>query len=808
MQDFEKLGVFYLGRNYDLAARKPTDELLLYDSKDLTTHAVCVGMTGSGKTGLCLALLEEAGIDNIPAIVIDPKGDLSNLLLTFPQLRSEDFAPWIDAEEAKRAGTTPEELAAKTAETWKKGLADWGQDGARIQRLRDAVDIAIYTPGSSTGLPLTVLRSFDAPPASTRDNNEAMREAVSAAASGLLGLLGIDADPLKSREHILISNILDRAWRDGKNLDMAALIRALQSPGFDKVGVMDLESFYPAKERFELSMQLNNLLASPGFSAWMQGEPLDIQRLLYTPEGKPRLSILSISHLSDAERMFFVTILLSNVIGWMRSQPGTSSLRALLYMDEVFGYFPPSKNPPSKGPMLTLLKQARAFGLGVVLATQNPVDLDYKGLANCGTWFLGRLQTERDKMRVLDGLEGASSASGASFNRAEMDQLLSGLGNRVFLMNNVHEDHPVVFQTRWALSFLRGPLTRAQVGKLMEERKATTSTSGLRAEREEPSKAGSAKADRPILPPEITERFASRRANLPAGATMAYHPALLGQAKLHFTQAAAGVDCWQDVSLLMPIDDSVPTETWTQAETCEEAVETESQPEASAKFADLPGELSRPKRYTELSTALKDHLYRNQKLSLWKCASLKQTSKPGESEAEFRVRLSQQAREERDAAVESLRQKYAPKIASLQERVRKAEIKVEKEKSQATEKTFSAALSMGASLIGAMFGRKMLSSANITRAASSMKQAGRIARERQDVSDANEGVEVLQQRMAELEAELKAETDQTQADLSPDKLPLTEQVVQPKKSEINVSGVTLVWLPHVVTSDGKSQPAY
>jgi DNA helicase HerA-like ATPase len=400
MQDFERLGVFYLGRTYDLAARKPDDGLLLYDSKDLTTHAVCVGMTGSGKTGLCINLLEEAAIDSIPAIVIDPKGDLSNLLLTFPQLQATDFEPWIDPEEAKRASVTPAQLAATTAEQWKKGLAEWGQDGARIQRLRDAVDMAIYTPGSSAGLPLTVLRSFDAPPASTRDNNEAMREAVSAAASGLLGLLGIDADPLKSREHILLSNVLDRAWRDSRNLDMAALIRAIQTPGFDKVGVMDLESFFPAKERFELAMQLNNLLASPGFSAWMEGEPLDVQRLLYTPEGKPRLAILSIAHLTDAERMFFVTILLSEAIGWMRGQSGTSSLRAILYMDEIFGFFPPISNPPSKAPMLTLLKQARAFGLGVVLATQNPVDLDYKGLANCGTWFLGRLQTERDKQRV------------------------------------------------------------------------------------------------------------------------------------------------------------------------------------------------------------------------------------------------------------------------------------------------------------------------------------------------------------------------------------------------------------------------
>ncbi|HZN33138.1 MAG TPA: DUF87 domain-containing protein, partial [Pirellulaceae bacterium] len=375
MQDFERLGVFYLGKQYDLAAGKPQDELVLYDSKDLTTHAVCVGMTGSGKTGLCIALLEEAAIDGIPAIVIDPKGDLANLLLTFPELRPADFQPWIDPADAKRTGVSPEQFAQQTAEKWKKGLAEWGQDGARIQRLKDAADVAIYTPGSSAGLPLTVLRSFDVPPVSTIENNEALRDAISAAASGLLGLMGIDADPLRGREHILLSSIFDKAWRSGTSLDMAALIRSIQTPPLDKVGVMDLESFFPAKERFELAMQLNNLLASPGFSAWMEGEPLDIQRLLYTPEGKPRLAILSIAHLSDAERMFFVTILLSETIGWMRSQSGTSSLRALLYMDEVFGYFPPSANPPSKTPMLTLLKQARAFGLGVVLATQNPVDL-------------------------------------------------------------------------------------------------------------------------------------------------------------------------------------------------------------------------------------------------------------------------------------------------------------------------------------------------------------------------------------------------------------------------------------------------
>jgi hypothetical protein len=821
MQDFERLGVFYLGREYDLATRRPTDELLLYDAKDLTTHAVCVGMTGSGKTGLCLALLEEAGIDNIPAIIIDPKGDLANLLLTFPQLRAEDFQPWIDADEARRQGKSVETLAAETAKQWRDGLVASGQTPERIQRLRDAVDIAIYTPGSSAGLQLSVLRSFDAPPESTRSDSEALRGAVSSAASALLGLLEIEADPLKSREHILLSNILDRAWREGQSLDIAALIRAIQSPPFDKIGVVDLESFFPAKERFELAMQLNNLLASPGFAAWTQGEPLDVQRLLYTEAGKPRLSILSIAHLSDAERMFFVTLLLGETIGWMRQQSGTSSLRALLYMDEVFGYFPPTKNPPSKQPMLTLLKQARAFGLGIVLATQNPVDLDYKGLANCGTWFLGRLQTERDKLRVLDGLEGASEAAGASFDRAKMDRILSGLGQRVFLMNNVHEDHPVVLQSRWALSYLRGPLSREQISRLMADRRTVTRSVSeaatparsaseaatlTRRASEGVSPPGTSSASpttptaaaigpRPVLPPDITERFVPSRAVLSPGQALNYRPALLGQARLHFTQASTGVDAWQDVSLLLAVEGQLPTNLWESAEEQSEPPELEAQPAASASFADLPAELSRPKRYSELATALKDYLYRHQKLHFWKCPSLKATSNSGESQADFRIRLTQQAREARDEQVEALRQKYAPKVAALDERIRKANLKLEKEKSQATEKTISAALSVGASILGALFSRKLASSANVTRAATGMRQASRIARERQDVNDANESMEVLQQQKADLEAELRTQTEQVQTELAPDKLPLEEVVIQPKKSDIRVSPVTLIWLP-------------
>jgi hypothetical protein len=482
MQDFEKLGLFYLGREYDLDSGRTLETPILYDSRDLLTHALCAGMTGSGKTGLCLGLIEEAAIDGVPVIAIDPKGDVGNLLLTFPRLAPEDFRPWMDDDEARRAGMTPDAFAAQQAQTWRQGLADWGQDGARIERLRSAAEFAIYTPGSRAGLPVSILSSFAAPGAAVRDDAELLGERAGSTATSLLSLAGVDASP-RSREHTLVTTVLLQAWRDGRDLDLVSIIQAVQTPGFRNVGVVDLDTFFPERERFELAMRLNAVLAAPGFEQWFDGEPLDPARLLYTADGRPRVVVFSIAHLGDPERMFFVTLLLHAMVGWMRTQTGTSSLRSILYMDEIAGYFPPVANPPSKPPLLTLLKQARAFGVGVVLATQNPVDLDYKGLSNIGTWFLGRLQTERDKERVLDGLQGTAAGT---LDRAGADRILSTLGKRVFLLHNVHEKAPVVFQTRWTLSYLRGPLSRDQIRVLSRRAEAQAAVGGA-----DPATAGS-----------------------------------------------------------------------------------------------------------------------------------------------------------------------------------------------------------------------------------------------------------------------------------------------------------------------------
>lgn len=805
MQDYEKLGQFYLGKQFDLEARRPKDELLLYDAKDLTTHAVCVGMTGSGKTGLCLALLEEAAIDGIPAICIDPKGDLGNLLLAFPDLKPADFRPWIEPSDAARAGMTPDEYSAKMAKVWKEGLATWDQQPDRIARYRDAVDLSIYTPASNAGLPLTVMRSFSPPGQATLNDSEAMRERVTAAASGLLALLGLDSDSLQSREHILLATILNGCWQEGTEVPLGTLIRLIQKPGFDKVGFMDLESFFPSKDRFAFAMSLNNLIASPGFQGWMEGESLDIQRLLYTPEGKPRLTIISIAHLPDSERMFFVTILLNEMISWMRNQSGTSSLRAILYMDEVFGYFPPTANPPSKTPMLTLMKQGRAFGLGVVLATQNPVDIDYKGLSNAGTWFLGRLQTERDKARVLDGLEGASAAAGASFDRAKMEQILAGLGSRVFLMNNVHEDAPVVFQSRWALSFLRGPISRDQISQLMRAKKLSQPVSSPTTTSLSDSGAGS----HPVLPPGIDETFVERRASLGDGSKLIYQPGLLATARVRFVQASQGVDAARDLSVFLPVATTVNATVWDSAE-----ISTDTAPDQRATgeelggYAPLPAELSRAKTFTDLQSTLKDHLYRTQKLQLWKCPELKELSRPGETEGDFRTRITHRFREGRDLQIEKLRAKFAPKLTSLQEQLRKAQQRVEKQKSQASSQTMTAAVNLGTTILGAILGRKLTSATNISKAATTIRSAGRVSSERQDVAQAEETVEAIQQRIDDLNAQFQADADALIAGANSESVVLDEVDVTPKKADVTVIEVALCWTPWIVDPGGSAKQGW
>jgi hypothetical protein len=793
LPSFERLGVFYLGREYDPATQQAGAELL-YDSRDLTTHAVCIGMTGSGKTGLCLSLLEEAAIDGVPAIAIDPKGDIANLLLTFPELRPDDFRPWVDEGEAARKGKSVEEFAASTAETWRKGLAEWGQDGARIQRLRDAAEVSVYTPGSESGRPLCVLRSFTAPAAETLADTTALKERISSSVAGLLALLGIEADPIRSREHILLSAILDDAWRKGQSPDLAAVIQAVQKPPFDTVGVFDVESFFPAKDRTELALRINGLLAAPGFDAWLAGDPLDVQKLLYTDDGRPRISIISIAHLNDAERMFVVTLIANEVVAWMRRQPGTTSLRALLYMDEVFGFFPPSAMPPSKLPLLTLMKQARAFGIGVVLATQNPVDLDYKGLGNAGTWFIGRLQTERDKARVIEGLLGSEASGG--LDKAGYEALMSNLTQRTFLMRNVHDDRPVLFRTRWALSYLRGPLTLAEIRRVTAG--ATPPASRTPTATAPPPAGSAAGADaspspgtsRPVVQHGVTERFvvASGGPQPPR-----YRPYIGARVRTHYVDARSGLDLWQAAVYLAPAGAGDPD--WAQADViAEPTLSLADQPVAGASFDEAPAAALAARDHKRWMNALEDHVYRSVALELRSCPSLKMTAAPGMSDGEFRARVALALREKRDDAVEALRRKYGAKLATLEDRERRAMQKVAKEKAQASDTTLSSALAVGGGLLGALFGGGRRGGA-ISKASTAARSVSRATKERADVAHAQADAQVVREKIDTLNAELETEVARLESEFDPAAIPVETVAVKPRKADIAVEDMALVWVP-------------
>lgn len=780
--DHEKLGAFYLGTTFDPASRTSTGEAVMYDARDLTTHALCVGMTGSGKTGLCLAMIEEALIDGVPVIAIDPKGDLGNLMLAFPALAPADFAPWVDPSQAQRDGITVDELAAKTAAKWRDGLVASGQSAERIARLRAAGEVAIYTPGGDAGIPLSVLKSFRPPPGAPDDDGEAWRDRVEGAVSGLLGLVGIAADPLRSREHVLLSTLLDRAWRDGKEVELAALIQSVIKPPFTQVGAFDLETFFPAADRTALALTLNTLLASPSFAAWTTGAPLDIPSLLFTPDGKPRAAVLSIAHLGDAERMFFVTLLLQEVVTWMRTQPGTSSLRAIVFMDEVAGYLPPTAAPPSKKPMLTLLKQARAFGIGMILATQNPVDVDYKALSNAGTWFLGRLQTERDKARVIEGLEGARAAAGKAFDKAAMEATLASLTSRVFVMNNVHDDQPVVFQSRFVMSYLAGPLTRTQIKTLMAPVKAAAPATSTPAKpAAAPAGETSAVGARPVAPGGMEERFAPGQA---------LGPALLGVVKVHYAQAQNEIDVWRDLTVVARLDPDTAGDFWEHAVVVDPARlgATTAAPEEGARFASLPAALN-AKTVAKLDDGLAAWVYRAAPLTLWAVKELDLTSTPGETDAAFRARIAIKVRETRDAKIDKLKTKYQPKLDAIANKQRTAEQRVAREKAQAASATTDSAISIGASVLGALFGTRRGAAGKVAAAARSVS---RTAGQRGDVARAEESVAQLALQHAELESELAEDVAALHRTPVPEPVAIE---LKAKKADTAVTRIALLWLP-------------
>ncbi len=777
------------------------------------------------KQGCVSTCWKEAAIDSVPAILVDPKGDITNLLLKFPELRPEDFKLWVNPDDARRKGKTIDEYSEFVAGLWRDGLADWGIGSDRIRQLQESADFSIYTPGSDAGIPISILSSLAAPDLDFDEHAEAIRERINGTVVALLGLVDIKADPVRSREAILLSSIFEHFWRENEDLDLTKLIMSIQNPPVRQLGVFDVDTFYPEKERFELAMAFNSLVAAPTFQAWLKGEALDIDRLFYTEDGKPRHSIFYIAHLSDSERMFFVTLLLENVLTWMRRQAGTTSLRALLYFDEVFGFFPPTAEPPSKRPLLTLLKQARAFGLGVVLVTQNPVDLDYKGLTNAGTWFIGKLQAERDKDRVLQGLKGAIAEAGGGGDKVDYDKLISQLGSRVFLMHNVHADQPIVFHTRWAMSYLRGPLTKPQVKKLMEARKAEVEVG--KPTRPRPKKTSVPVSEEPapdtllaapegfsptppalapdvpqvFLPMELGEQEAIREVSQnteedvkATSVQLIYEPAVVGAAEVRFLDRKRDIDEQVEKLLVTPVSDDARGVDWDEANTLPVSFrDLREDPERVAAdqgpfFASVPERANTARELKSISNDLADWLYYNSRLPIAAHSELDIAQDPGEPERAFKIRLQQAAREHRDAEVDDLEEKYEARLDKLEDRLRKKEHELAADVADHQARKQEEILGAGETVLGMFMGRRR----SVSRVASRRRITKKAKLEAEETKDE---IADIQEDIAELEAELKEAADEITQRWEHAVDDLTTQELKPRRTDVDVQMVTIAWLP-------------
>lgn len=819
-------GKLYLGREYDFESGQVADRLILYDVRHLTTHGVILGMTGSGKTGLGIVLLEEALLQGIPVLALDPKGDIANLLLTFPDLSPQDFAPWVDIEGAQRAGLSVAEYAAQEARRWQEGLAQWGITGPRIAQLREAAQFTIFTPGSTAGQPINMLHLLEASDLDWDADEEALHERIGGIVSALLGLVGVEADPLQSPQHILLARIIEHAWRAGEKLDLPVLIRLLQKPPFSQVGVFELETFFPEQERFALARSLNNLVAAPGFEKWQEGTPLDFGQLLTAADGRPQASIFYLAHLDDAQRAFFITLFLEAARDWLRHQSGTTNLRALIYFDEAFGFFPPPPaNPPTKRPLMALIKQGRAAGLGVVLSTQNPADLDYKGLTNAGTWAIGALRAARDKERVLEGLEGAAAEAGAALDRRALDQALGALKPRVFLLHDVRAEASLFFHTRWAMAYLRGPLTRKQVQEVMqggtetgrhgdrgavEARVAPTPISV-----EPPSPVGLSAAP-PTLPPDIPQVFLAptvtiewalrdyeQRSGQPVLAherRLVYMPHLLALGAVRLLDRQRGVDTLQTVARLVQPGEGLAAVDWDHGQVTVNQEDLLPRPPGAGLYAAVPAMLARPRDLQRWQKDFADYIYRSASATIWCNPALKLYSKVGESRHDFRLRCEEEARRLRDAEIEKARAAMERKMARVQEKLRREQRELAEDQQELEARKREELLGLGESAFNLLAGRR--SSTLVSRASTKhrLKQ-----RARAEVEESQEEIKSLEQQLADLKAQWE---DQVAAinDRWAETLEQIEEIkIVPRRADVAVSFCGLAWVPiwQVTLEDGR-----
>ena len=777
--DYESLKLFYIGKQQVDGKKMP----LVYQNKDLLTHAAIIGMTGSGKTGLGISLLEEAAIDNIPSIIIDPKGDMTNLLLTFPNLEASDFEPWIEEQEAINSGKTVQEFAQSRANLWKKGLEDDFQDASRIEKLKNSADFTIYTPGSDAGVQISILSSFKAPSKEVLEDNELLVSLINSTVSSILALIEEKADS-NSKESILLSSIFLNQFKEQKDLSLEELINLIVNPPFSKIGVFDLETFFSQSDRLKLALKLNGIIANPSFSTWIEGETLDISKLLYDENGKAKVNIFSIAHLNDTQRMFFVTILLNQMVAWMRRQEGTTSLKALLYMDEIFGYFPPLGNPPSKQPMLTLLKQARSFGIGIILSTQNPVDIDYKGLSNIGTWFLGRLQTKQDIDRVIDGLSSASEG----INKAQIASMLSNLEKRNFILNNINDDGIKVFETRWALSYLKGPIPKDGIKKLMSSKKSSKKDENKIVENQNNHSIDVSKGiSKPILMSGINEIYSYKSQN----SNYYMQAYLLCSSSVRYVNSTKTIDVEEFVRYKFYLDENMKEINFDEKEELPET-KFETKEKLNSTYYEIPKFIKNEKDLKQLEKDFSDYLYRNSKLTLYKIDSLKLSSKQDESIEDFRIRVKDRLNEKVDLELEKIKTKYLKDSDSLDLKLSKLYEKLDKEQREANASTTDTLLNIGTSILGAFFGKGSTAS-NLGKVASGAKGANKILKERGDVKIVESEISFLIEQKNSLQTTLENEVSKIKEQNSISNLQIEEIFINPKRSDIFNVKLELLW---------------
>ncbi|CAD7286253.1 ATP-binding protein [Campylobacter suis] len=757
----ENLKLFYMG----LKGGEP----FFYKNKDLTTHAAIIGMTGSGKTGLGITLLEEACIDNIPSIIIDPKGDMTNLALAFADMSADDFLPYIDENEAANKGLSQQQMAQSESETWRNGIEATFQNLERVKTYKDSANFTIYTPKSSAGVGVALLSDFMCP---NIKDDESFSNYINSLAASVLSLVGINDEDMNSKEQLLVATIFDTKFKEGRDVSIAELIGFIATPPFSKIGVFDVEQFYPSSERMKLAIKINTLVASPSFKGWSEGVRLEISKMLFDENGKAKCNIFTISHLNDTERMFFVTLLLNEIIAWMRTTEGTSSLRAILYMDEIFGFFPPNGNPPSKTPMLTLLKQARAFGIGCILSTQNPVDLDYKGLSNIGTWFIGRLQTAQDKARVIDGLTGIS---GSALDKSEIETTISNLAKRHFLVKNINDDGLSVISTRWALSYLKGPLSREQISNLMSEQKGEFSNKKV-------SKKIASSTVAPIISDEIEQVFASNKDSLA--------PNLFASVKVRYYDSKKGIDTTKELSYLYALEETQKDVDWMQASE-NFKFNTQDKPD-NASYETLPSFIQSAKNLKSFEKDFKDFIFRNDRLELLSAMDI--NSLADESKEQFYVRLADRCNEILEQKSAELTQKFEKERAKLEEKLNKAAIKLQKEQQDMTASGLDAIISVGASLLGAFLGgSRGVTKTSVGKIATGVKSASRVLKNRTDVKHSEQSVEDINAQIEQLTQNFEIQAQELKDTYDVKNIKLESLILPPKKSDIYDEKVVLLW---------------